>query len=151
MTSMALVGPHLALYNSGSQQSGDNGVKSQIQAGLSEKKIALGFPFYGLSWSLVNANNHDLYAPANGAGLAGDGSIGYNRMKQYITQNNAATVFNSTIVTDYCCSGTIWIGYDNVHSISTKVSYAKGKGLLGHFTWHVGADNNWAFSATGQY
>jgi GH18 family chitinase len=34
-------------------------------------------------------------------------------------------------------------------SISTKVTYAKGKGLLGYFAWHVGADKNFALSQTG--
>ncbi|EEF38856.1 class V chitinase [Ricinus communis] len=139
-------GPPAALYNPGRRESGDNGVNSWIQAGLSAKKLVLGFPFYGWSWRLVNANDHGLYAPANGAGLAGDGSIGYSQIKQYISQNNAAKVYNSTVVTDYCYSGTTWIGYDDLQSISTKVSYAKGKGLLGYFAWHVGADDNWALS-----
>ncbi|KDP35582.1 hypothetical protein JCGZ_09020 [Jatropha curcas] len=142
-------GPPAALYNPGHQESGDNGVKSWIQAGLSAKKIVLGFPFYGWSWRLVNANNHGLFAPANGAGLAGDGSIRYNKIIQYITQTSATKVFNATVVTDYCYNGTIWIGYDDTQSISTKVSYAKGKGLLGYFSWHVGADNNWALSTKG--
>lgn len=140
-------GPPAALYNSGNLESGDNGVRSWIQAGMSAKKLVLGLPFYGWSWRLTNSNNNGLFAPANGQGLAGDGSIGYNQIKQYITQNRATKVFNTTVVTDYCYSGTTWIGYDDTQSISTKVAYAKGKGLLGYFAWHVGADDNWALSS----
>ena len=34
-------------------------------------------------------------------------------------------------------------------AISTKVSYAKGKGLLGYFAWHIGVDYNWLLSQIG--
>ncbi|KAJ6406911.1 hypothetical protein OIU84_010428 [Salix udensis] len=111
-------GPPAALYDSVNQASGDKGV-----------------------------SNHGLFAPANGQGLAGDGSAGYNQIKQYISQNGATKVFNNTAVADYCYSGTTWIGYDDTQSISGKVAYAKAKGLLGYFAWHVGADDNWALSS----
>ncbi|KAJ6746176.1 CHITINASE [Salix koriyanagi] len=140
-------GPPAALYDSVNQESGDNGVRSWIQAGLSAKKLVLGLPFYGWSWRLTNPSNHGLFAPANGQGLAGDGSAGYNQIKQYISQNGATKVFNNTAVADYCYSGTTWIGYDDTQSISGKVAYAKAKGLLGYFAWHVGADDSWALSS----
>ncbi|CBI35716.3 unnamed protein product, partial [Vitis vinifera] len=71
------------------------------------------------------------------------------QIKQFMAQNGAATVFNASIVGDYCYAGTTWIGYDDTQSISTKVSYAKGKGLLGYFAWHVAADDNWVLSQLG--
>lgn len=137
---------HAALYDPASQLSGSYGVGAWIQAGVPAKKLVLGFPFYGYSWKLVNAQNHGLYAPANGPTGSGDGSIGYNQIKTFITQNSATSVYNSTMVTDYAYSGTTWIGFDDTQTISTKVAYAKQKGLLGYFAWHVGADNNWALS-----
>lgn len=137
---------HAALYDPASQLSGSYGVGAWIQAGVPAKKLVLGFPFYGYSWKLVNAQNHGLYAPANGPTGSGDGSIGYNQIKTFITQNSATSVYNSTMVTDYAYSGTTWIGFDDTQTISTKVAYAKEKGLLGYFAWHVGADNNWALS-----
>lgn len=36
-------------------------------------------------------------------------------------------------------------------SVSSKVSYAEGKGLLGYFAWHVGVDYNWVLSQLGLY
>ncbi|XP_008242940.1 PREDICTED: chitotriosidase-1-like [Prunus mume] len=141
-------GPPAALYNS--QVSGNAGITSWIQAGLAAKKIVLGLPFYGYAWRLLNANNHDLYAPANGSAIGQYGDQGYNQIRNFISQNGAQTVYNATVVTNYCYSGTTWIGYDDTQSISAKVSYAKvTKGLLGYFAWHVGADNsNWALSQT---
>ncbi|GMY35665.1 class V chitinase-like [Fagus crenata] len=146
-----LTGPPAALYNPTSQVSGDTGIKAWIQAGVPAQKLVLGVPFYGYAWTLVNANDNGIFAPANGAAISSDGSITYSQIKDFITQNSATAVFNSTIVTDYCYSGTTWIGYDDTQSISTKVTYAKGNGLLGYFAWHVGGDPNSVLSQTGSY
>ncbi|RVX05261.1 Chitotriosidase-1 [Vitis vinifera] len=70
------------LYDPGSQYNGNYGIVDWIQAGLSAKKIVLGFPFYGYAWRLVNANNHGLFAATSGAATAGDGSMGYNQIRQ---------------------------------------------------------------------
>ncbi|KAL5728796.1 chitinase [Ranunculus cassubicifolius] len=132
-------GPPAALYNPTSQVSGDTGVRAWIQSGMPTKKIVLGLPFYGHGWRLVNANNHGIFSPANGP--ASDG-YGYGGIRDFIADNSGTTVYNSTFVTDYCYAGTTWMGYDDTQSISTKVTYAKGKALLGYFAWHVGADRN---------
>ncbi|XP_052198923.1 class V chitinase-like [Diospyros lotus] len=137
---------HAALYDPAGQVSGDYGVGAWIKAGLGSKKLVLGLPFYGYAWRLVNANNHGLYAPANGAVGPESGAMGFNQIRNFITQNNAPVVYNATVVTNYCYSGTTWIGYDGTRTVSTKVSYAKQKRLLGYFAWHVAADENWALS-----
>lgn len=138
---------HAALYDPSGRVSGSSGIAAWIQAGVSPNKLVFGLPFYGYSWQLVNANNHGLMAPANGApGGVGDGSKGYNQILDFIANNNAPKIYNSTIVADYCYAGTTWIGYDDKQSISAKVLYAKQKGLLGYFAWHVAADANWALS-----
>lgn len=144
-----VTGPPAALYNPGNQVSGDNGVKAWIQAGMPAAKLALGFPFYGRAWQLADANDHGFFAPTTGAAISSDGAIVYNKIKPFISENAATTVYNSTVVSNYCYSGTVWIGYDDTESISAKVSYAKENGLLGYFAWHAGADDNWVLSQTG--
>ena len=67
-------------------------------------------------------------------------------MVQFIAQNITITAFNSMLVSDYCYNGTTWIGYDDVQSIYTKVTYAKGKGSLGYFSWQIDLDYNWTLS-----
>ncbi|KAL9326108.1 hypothetical protein ACSQ67_006753 [Phaseolus vulgaris] len=144
--------PPAGLYfqrNSGAYQvSGDLGIRSWIAAGVAAQKLALGIPYYGYAWRLVNANNNGLYAPATGSAFGGDGSMGYNQIRAFVSQNKARCVYNSTVVTDYCYSGTTWIGYDDVQSVTDKVNYCKRNGL-GYFVWHVGADDNWVLSQTG--
>lgn len=138
---------HAALYDPAGPISGSYGVQSWIQAGMSPKKLVLGMPFYGYAWKLVNANNHGLKAPANGPVGSDNGAMGYGQIQRFIADNKAATlVYNATIVSNYLYAGTTWIGYDGTQSISAKVSYAKQKGLLGYFAWHVAADNNWDLS-----
>ncbi|KAI5320773.1 hypothetical protein L3X38_040481 [Prunus dulcis] len=95
------------------------------------KTIAFGLPFYGYAWNLTDPNQHSIFAPASGIAVPPDGSAGYNLIKAYIAENGAPTVFNSTLVMDYSYTGKTWIGYDDRQSITTKVLYAKRKGLLG--------------------
>ncbi|XP_047962685.1 class V chitinase-like [Salvia hispanica] len=135
---------HAMLYDPVNWVSGSKGIAAWIQAGVRAQKLVLGVPFYGHAWRLANANNHGVLAPANGA-AAEDGSK-YSQIRSFIQRNNAAVVYNSTIVSNYCYSGTTWISYDDIESIAAKVSYAKQRGLLGYFAWHVGADSDWALS-----
>ncbi|XP_073278083.1 class V chitinase-like [Primulina huaijiensis] len=138
---------HSMLYDSTSQVSGSYGIDSWIQGGLGAKKLALGIPFYGYAWRLANANNHGMLAPSTGPAAPDGGAMGYNQIKNFIASNSGTVVvYNSTIVTNYCYSGTTWMGYDDTQSVAAKVSYAKDKGLLGYFAWHVGVDSNWALS-----
>lgn len=138
-----VTGPPAALYDpSNAGPRGDAGVRSWTQAGLPAKKAVLGFPYYGYAWTLSNANSHSYYAPTTGAAISPDGSIGYGQIRKFIVDNRATTVYNASVVGDYCYAGTTWIGYDDNQSIVTKVRYAKQKGLLGYFSWHVGADDN---------
>uniref|UniRef100_A0A803QB65 GH18 domain-containing protein n=1 Tax=Cannabis sativa TaxID=3483 RepID=A0A803QB65_CANSA len=109
--------PPAALYNAtASQVNGAAGIRDWIRAGFPARKMALGIPFYGYAWRLVNSNNNGLFAPANGAGLPGDGDIGYNNIRSFISENNGRSVFNMSVVSDYCYSGTTWIGYDDVRT-----------------------------------
>ncbi|KAL8488535.1 hypothetical protein ACS0TY_024712 [Phlomoides rotata] len=139
---------HSMLYDPSTQISGSSGVAAWIRAGVSARKLVLGVPFYGYAWRLANANNRGMLAPATGPAVSG-GAMRYNEIKRFIAQNNAAVVYNGTIVTNYCSSGTTWIGYDDVQSIAAKVVYAKQRGLLGYFAWQLGGDDNWALSRQG--
>ncbi|KAG6772284.1 hypothetical protein POTOM_023687 [Populus tomentosa] len=141
-----VTGPPAALYNPGTTMSGDYGITTWIQAGVAANKIVLGFPFYGWAWTLANANTNGFFAPTVGPAISNDGDIGYAQINDFIAQNGASALYNSTFVSNFCYSGTTWIGYDDKESISTKVTYAKNRGLLGYFAWHVGADDNWALS-----
>lgn len=142
--------PPAGLFNAtASQVNGAAGIRDWIGAGFPARKIVLGLPFYGYAWRLVNANERGLFAPAAGAAVSKNGDLGYNKIRSFISSNKAPSVFNATVVTDYCYSGTTWIGYDDVLSVANKVGYAKERGLLGYFAWQVAADYNWTLSQAG--
>ncbi|PON78109.1 1,4-alpha-glucan-branching enzyme [Parasponia andersonii] len=141
--------PPAPLYNPTSKVSGDSGITAWIQAGLAAEKIVMGIPYYGFAWTQVDPNEHGLFAPATGAAITSDGALAYSQIRVIISKNDAQTVFNSTVFSDYAYFQTTWIGYDDIKSVSTKVSYAKGKGLLGYFAWSVAYDYKWVLSKIG--
>ncbi|KAK8343692.1 hypothetical protein V6Z12_A07G030800 [Gossypium hirsutum] len=139
-----VTGPPAALYNPGTQLSGDYGIRSWTQSGsgIPSNKLVLGLPFYGYAWRLVAANNHGFSAPASGPAVSPKGELGYGQIKNFISANRATKVYDAAVGSNYCYAGTTWIGYDDTESIRAKVSYVKQNGLLGYFAWHVGADDD---------
>ncbi|CAN1328188.1 Class V chitinase [Linum perenne] len=145
--------PPAALYGSDQVISVDSGIRSWLQQGLPATKIVLGLPFYGYAWQLLNSNQTGLYLPANGTDLPEGGAMTYGQINRFIEgwKSSVVDVFSATVVTKYCYYGTTWIGYDSSESIFGKVLYAKVKGLGGYFAWHVGGDDNWTLSTTGNW
>lgn len=140
-----------ALFDPTGGVSGSKGVQAWIDAGVPREQLVLGFPFYGYAWKLADSENHGLLAPAAGVdssiGDAQYGTVTYNAIKQqFIGPKAASVVYNSSYGTNYCYSGKTWIGYDDIQTISAKVTYAKTNGLFGYFAWHLAQDYNWALS-----
>uniref|UniRef100_A0A803MPV0 GH18 domain-containing protein n=1 Tax=Chenopodium quinoa TaxID=63459 RepID=A0A803MPV0_CHEQI len=141
--------PHAALNDpTGAKVSGSSGIAAWINAGVPANKLVLGVPFYGRAWQLVDPNNHGILAPATNFNdtLVKGGTPSYKQIKDFISQNDATVVYNSSYVTNYCCSGTTWVAYDDTQTIATKVAYAKSNALNGYFAWKINQDLNWALS-----
>uniref|UniRef100_A0A1J3IRJ9 Chitotriosidase-1 n=1 Tax=Noccaea caerulescens TaxID=107243 RepID=A0A1J3IRJ9_NOCCA len=143
-----VTGPTAALFDHSKPPgpSADGGLKKWIEAGLPGKKAVLGFPYVGWAWSLQDVDENGYDAPTTGAALSSDGSINYSQVRNYIVDNGAAVTHNQMVTGDYCYAGPIWIGYDDNQTVVHKVKYAKHKGLLGYYSWHVGADYNCGLS-----
>ncbi|CAL9226109.1 unnamed protein product, partial [Arabidopsis halleri] len=145
--SSTIIGPPAALFDPSNPKGscGDSGLKEWIKAGLPEKKAVLGFPYVGRTWSLEGGND----AATTRVATSAEGSINYNQIRRLIVDHKARPVYDSTVVGDYCFARTSLIGYDDHQSVVTKVKYAKKRGLLGYFSWHVGADDNSGLSRAG--
>ena len=99
---------------------------------------------------MSNANNNGILAPSTGGDTSvGGGTPSYQQNRGFISQKGAIVKYNANYVTNYCYSGTTWIAYDDLQTISVKVMYAENNGLLGYFTWNVVQDINWALSKQG--
>ncbi|GMH04475.1 hypothetical protein Nepgr_006314 [Nepenthes gracilis] len=140
------VHPHAALYDPFSNVSTDYGIREWINKGLSVGKMVLGLPYHGYAWTLMNPKNKMIGAPSSGPAITPDGSMSYNYIKEYVHSYGAVILYNSTYVENYCTFGSFWIGFDDVETIKTKVSYVKEKGLLGYTVFQVGNDDNWVLS-----
>ncbi|XP_058179978.1 cysteine-rich receptor-like protein kinase 10 [Rhododendron vialii] len=139
-------GAHSALYDPSSNVSTDYGIKEWIGRGLPAKKMVLGLPYHGYAWTLLDPSANEIGSPATGPAVTVDGSMFYKFIKLNKRCDGEKVVYNSTYVTNYCIDGSVWIGYDDVEAIRTKVSYAREKGLLGYKVWHVANDYNWVLS-----
>ncbi|RWR88128.1 wall-associated receptor kinase-like protein 5 isoform X1 [Cinnamomum micranthum f. kanehirae] len=144
-------GNHAALYNPSSNITTDFGLKQWLGMRMPANKLALGLPYHGYVWTLVNPKDTSVGAPASGPGTTLDGSMGYRFIKSFI-QNygyGAKPVYNSTYVVNYFIVGSTWINYDDVETVRAKISYAKEKGLIGTNVFAVINDDNWALSLAG--
>ncbi|PIN04206.1 Serine/threonine protein kinase [Handroanthus impetiginosus] len=83
----------------------------------------------------------------------------HNSSKDRFTGAHAALYDpSSNLNTDYGINewirlkiGSLWIGFDDVEAIKTKVSYAKEKGLLGYNVFQIpNDDTDWILSTTAQ-
>ncbi|CAM8910042.1 unnamed protein product [Rhodiola kirilowii] len=138
-------GANAALYDPTSEISTVSGIGSWIKAGVAAGKIVMGLPMYGHTWKLQNPNVNGMGAPATGSG-PGDGSMNYDQVIEFNERNRATVKYDKTSVSYYSYVGDVWIGYDDVHSIVSKVKFAKGSGLGGYFFWALGRDLNWVIS-----
>uniref|UniRef100_M0ZUC4 Receptor-like kinase CHRK1 n=1 Tax=Solanum tuberosum TaxID=4113 RepID=M0ZUC4_SOLTU len=142
---------HSALYDPSSTRNTDYGIKEWIKNGLPANKIVIGLAYHGYAWTLVNPNHNMVGSPARGPAITSDGSsINYRDIKGYMKSDGAILVYNSTYVVNYVTNGPLWIGYDDVEAIRTKVSYAKDKGLRGFAAFQIPNDDvDWELSKAG--
>ncbi|KAJ7545572.1 hypothetical protein O6H91_08G001800 [Diphasiastrum complanatum] len=138
-------GQHTALYDPNGNVSTSFGVGSWLNGGLPSKKAVLGLAMYGRSWILKNAHHAGVGAAAVGVGVH-DGTPLYHQIVDLIKSKNARVLFDETSASAYTHSDTMWIGFDDPRSISTKVAFLKSKGLLGYFFWNASLDYNWSLA-----
>ncbi|XP_058180103.1 class V chitinase-like [Rhododendron vialii] len=144
-------GANSALYDPSSNVSTDYGIKEWISRGLPPEKMVLGLSYHGYTWMLADSTANEIGSPAMGPAVTLDGSVSYKFIKSYMRCDGEKVVYNSTYVTNYCVtSSLIWISYDDVEAIRTKVSYAREKGLLGYTVNQVHNDDNWVLSKAGK-
>ncbi|KAG5564141.1 hypothetical protein RHGRI_000358 [Rhododendron griersonianum] len=127
-------GAHSALYDPSSNVSTDYGIKEWISRGLPAKKIVLGLLYEGYAWTLLYPSANEIGSPATGPAVTHDGSMPYKDIKSNMGCDGEKVLYNFTYVTNYCFNGLVWIGYDDVEAIRTKVSYARENGLLENVT-----------------
>jgi chitinase len=127
-----------------------------VQLGAPRNKIVLGMGLYGRSFTLANANNNGVGAPANGAGSAGEftgepGFLSYFEICRRL-QNGWQQVFVDDQRAYYAFQGNQWVGYDAIQSIDLKTRYAQDAQLGGGMIWSLDNDDfSGSFCGQGNY
>ncbi|KAH6834048.1 hypothetical protein C2S53_004850 [Perilla frutescens var. hirtella] len=144
-------GAHAALYDPSpaANVSGRAGLESWTRAGLPPRKLVMGVPLYGRTWTLANPSSSGIGARAVGVGRGEDGGIlSYAQVVRYNRDNNARVEHDGTTVSVYSVAGNHWISYDDAWSVRRKIEYARSLGLGGYFFWDVCGDDQWIISRT---
>ncbi|KAF8787213.1 Chitotriosidase-1 like protein [Argiope bruennichi] len=131
----------------------DYAIKYWIKNGAPKEKIILGMGTYGRSYTLANAANNGLGAPATGPGTKGpftaqDGMLGYNEICR---DKGWTEVFVQHVDAPYAYKGNQWVGYDNAKSIGLKVDYIIKEGIGGGMIWSLETDDFRGTCGSGKY
>ncbi|XP_067634739.1 chitinase-3-like protein 2 isoform X2 [Eurosta solidaginis] len=111
--------------------------------GLDRKKLVVGLPTYGHSFTLVSALNNGINAPAEGVGRCGNlGFTSYSELCWFNTHNIVVhQTYDQSTCSPYLSSGTEWISYENETSIACKALYVKAHQLGGAMIFSLNTDD----------
>ncbi|XP_073834495.1 chitinase-3-like protein [Musca autumnalis] len=114
-----------------------------IANGLERKKVIVGLPTYGHSFSLVNPFNTKIGAPAFGYGYSGNqGFVTASEVCWFLEQNVLSTFeFDKETCSPYASSGTEWISFENTASMKCKSEYIRKLGLGGAMIFSLNTDD----------
>lgn len=139
------VGPH-DITSVQKQLNVNSSVSYWLQSGAPASKIILGVAFYGRSFTLRSATDHNVGAPTNGPGLGGpytyeSGFLGYNEICEKLTAEKWNQCWDADQKVPFAYGGNQWVGFDNEESLSRKCDYIKENGLGGGMVWSVETDD----------
>lgn len=122
-------------------------VQYWIEQGASKKKIVLGIPFYGHTFTLADPANFGLNAATKGAGESGT----YIRSKgvfHFCDICNKTRNHHWIVVRDpdnrigpYAYHDNQWVSYDDVDTIRIKAKYIRDIQLAGAMIWSIDLDD----------
>ncbi|XP_055372239.1 probable chitinase 10 [Condylostylus longicornis] len=118
-----------------------------IEQGADRKKLVMGMPMYGQSFSLAEASNHGLNAPTYGGGEAGEATRARGFLSYYEICKNIRNK-KWTVVRDkrgrigpYAYKGDQWVSFDDSPMIRHKSEFVKAMDLGGAMIWALDLDD----------
>lgn len=132
-------GIHAGLYSSSLDPTNlnvDYCVNLLLRKGVDKKKLIMGIPAYGNSFRLADANKNGV-----GSAAAGTGSQKYNQICPRVNSGSLNYRWDEAQKVPYAFSGTEWIGYDDVRSVTEKANYINNMNLGGAMIWSLDSDD----------
>ena len=118
-----------------------------IQLGADPRKLIMGIPLYGQSFTLAGVANHRLNAPAAGPGEAGQftrqaGFLAYYEICQKIQSGGWTVVQDDEgAMGPYAYRDRQWTSFDDVDMIRKKSRLVRSMGLGGAMVWALDLDD----------
>ncbi|XP_007939348.1 chitotriosidase-1 [Orycteropus afer afer] len=114
-----------------------------LQKGAPANKLILGMPTYGRTFTLASSSNTGVGVSATGPGTPGrftkeGGVLAYYEVCSW---QGATKLRIQDQKVPYAFQGNQWVGFDDMESFQTKVSYLKQKGLGGAMVWTLDLDD----------
>jgi len=146
-------GLNAPLYSNPSLESGDDlllnadwTVNYWMANGVPASKIIMGVAVYGRGFTLANTAQNGLLAQTSGPIPEAEftrqnGSWGYNEICKSLGQGGWSVVRDSCYQAPYAAKGNLWIGYDDIQSITVKGQYISAKNLGGVMIWEIDTDD----------
>ncbi|TFE23522.1 glycoside hydrolase family 18 protein [Cohnella luojiensis] len=123
-------------------------VTTILKAGAPSKKLVLGIPLYGRSWTNCGSTQQGLYQSCGGGtkGVIAKGIHEYGNLEKqgWINSQGFARYWNAAAKVPwlYKKSTGTFITYEDKESIAHKAGYIKSKGLGGAMLWEISQDYN---------
>jgi hypothetical protein len=115
--------------------------------GADKKKLVMGMPMYGQTFTLGNPSEHGLGSPApTGGGNKGrftrqKGFASYYEICAYVKQGYKLVYDNERRMAPYAHKGNQWVGFDDVDTIKQKSEYVRDHGFGGGMIWALDLDD----------
>ncbi|KMY91489.1 probable chitinase 10 [Drosophila simulans] len=118
-----------------------------ISMGADRRKLVMGMPLYGQSFSLAETTRHQLNAPTYGGGEAGEatrarGFLAYYEICLKIRHHRWNVVRDTKgRMGPFAYHGDQWVSFDDAPMIRHKSEYIKAMGLGGAMIWALDLDD----------
>ncbi len=122
-------------------------VDAYLAAGVPARKLLLGVPLYGRTWTGCAARNGGQYQACAGAakGTWEDGVLDYQDIEaRYLSSGAFVSRFNDAAKVPFLFNASTgqFISYDDPESLRHKIAFLKAKGLGGAMCWELSADRS---------
>jgi len=125
----------------------DYSIRLWLREGASPRKLVLGMPMYGQSFTLASPGANTLSQPAYGKGEMGEatgqgGFLAFYEICERVLERGWAVEHDvEGRLGPYAHAGDQWVSFDDYEMIAYKSQYVKDMGLGGAMIWALDLDD----------